>query len=267
MSRITVNLEQPEVDKSMPNAPLRASVMPMTKPEKKRRGLWIKILLALLILFFVGAAILGAFGYFWWSNLQKSPSYSLALLIDAARRDDKTAIEKYLDTNAMVDDFVPQVIEKAKERYGRGFPPAQVQQAEQRAQSLLTQVVPSIKERARAEIPRLIRDKAQNIPAQFSSPWAMAIGINRAAVIEQTGDAATVKTDLQSRQIELKMQKNGEVWRVVGFKDDVLADKIADQAAQKILALVNQKQTAGRGIPNNKDLIEELKKQIQFLTP
>lgn len=268
MSKIVVNLQpEPEqavsAERSRSGASSFAANARATKPKRKR-SLFFKILLILGGLLFV-AAIGGAIaGYWWWTNLQKSPAYSLALLVDAARKDNKPSVEQFLDTNAIVDDFVPQVTEKAAGRYGRGFPPQVVAKATQQIQPMLQQVLPQIKETAKREIPLIIKEKAKAAPEV--SPWIMAIGLERLINIEQTGDTAIVKANLQSRPVELKMQRTGERWKVVGAKDDELADKIADQVAQKILALVNQRQTTGKPI-SNKDLIDDITKQIQQIIP
>jgi hypothetical protein len=268
MSRIVVNL-QPESERAVSSGQSRtnpSSFAPNTiasKPKKKR-GLFLKLLLVLMCLLLVGTVVGAVAGYWWWTNLQKSPAYSLALLVDASRIDDKQSVEQFLDTNAIVDDFVPQVTEKAKERYGRGFPPQVVAKATQQLQPLLQQALPQIKEAARREIPLIIKEKAKAAPQV--STWVLAAGLGRVINVEQTGDTATVKADLQSRPVELKMQRTGDRWKVIGAKDDELADKIADQVAQKIQAIIIQRQTGGKPI-SNKDLVDDITKQIQQLIP
>lgn len=76
--------------------------------------------------------IVGAVGaYFYWQNLKNTPQYSLALLVDAARRDDQQEVDEFVDTDAVVDDFMPQIIGKAVELYGRGLPPSAIQKVAQ----------------------------------------------------------------------------------------------------------------------------------------
>ena len=268
MSKFVVDL-QPKAEQAAP-----AGRQPLSKTAyaahtssplpKRKRGLFFKILLSLGGLLFVAAIIVAVGGYWWWTNLEKSPAYSLALLVDAARKDDKPTIEKFLDTNAVVDSFVPQVTAKATERYGRGFPPLVVAKATQQLQPLLLQALPQIKEIARREIPQVIKEKAKIAPDV--SPFVLAIGLGRIINVEQTGDTAIVKAEVQARAVEIKMQRNGDRWKIVGAKDDALADKIADQVAQKVLALVNQRQTTGKPI-SNKDVVEDITRQIQQLIP
>ncbi|MGO8388875.1 hypothetical protein, partial [Rhizobium johnstonii] len=87
-----------------------------TKPSKKPSGClkFIGILAGLLIaILLVG----GIAGFFYWQNLKKTPAYSLALIVDGARRDDKKQIEQLLDTDKVIDSFIPQITDKAIELY------------------------------------------------------------------------------------------------------------------------------------------------------
>lgn len=269
MSRIVVNLQSESEKGQAPNQfnskpAVFAQQTTAPQPKKKRRLLF-KILLALGGLLLLAAVIGAAAGYWWWTNLQKSPAYSLALLIDAARKDDQQKVEQFLDTDAVIDDFVPQITEKATERYGRGFPPPVVAKATQQLQPLLRQVLPQIKEIARREIPRIIKEKAQAAPQ--ASPVVLAIGLGRVITVEQIGDTANITANIQSsRVVAFRMRRNGDRWQIVAAKDEALADKIADQVAQKVLAIVTQRQTAGKTV-SNKDLIDDITRQIQQIIP
>jgi hypothetical protein len=46
-------------------------------------------------------------GFMYWRSLRQTPQYSLALLIDAARRDDKAAVGNLVGIDKVADDFVP----------------------------------------------------------------------------------------------------------------------------------------------------------------
>lgn len=267
MSKITVNLEQPSTGNApQKNAPKAFGSSPAPMPNdaapksKSRRGLLGKILLVLGVLILLGGVAAAAGGYWWWTSLQKSPAYSLALLVDGARKDEPQTIEKYFDTNAVVEDFVSQLKDKTKERYGRGAPAAQLQQATLMFEKMLPEILPQIKKAAAQRIPQIIKEKAASAPQM--SPWMMAAGIGRVATIEQSGDTATVKTEFQARQVELKMQKSGTTWKIVSVKDDVLADQIAEQVTQKVLAILSKKPGGLSKMPDKKT-IEEIKKQLE----
>ena len=48
-------------------------------------------------------------GCLYWRSLRSTPQYSLALLVDAAKRGDNAAVDSLIDSDAVVDDFMPQV--------------------------------------------------------------------------------------------------------------------------------------------------------------
>ena len=68
-----------------------------------------------------GALALVALGlvvifYSWYSGYRSSPVYSLALLADAAERNDRQTIDALLDTDGVTRGLVPQVKAKVAER-------------------------------------------------------------------------------------------------------------------------------------------------------
>ena len=168
MSKFTVNLENEQSAPPPENAPQFGEYR---KPKKKRGCLkFVGVLGGILAVL----ALIGAVGgYFYWQNLKKTPQYSLALLIDAARKDDQKTIDSLIDTNAVVDDFMPQITDKAVELYAKGLPPQMLAKVAQTAAPIL----PAVKERARAELPGLIREKT----GQFANvPFAaVVIGADR----------------------------------------------------------------------------------------
>jgi hypothetical protein len=234
MSRIVVNLEdsakkEPAISES-PAAPEFGNYQ---KP-KKRSGRFVKFL-GILGVFLVSVLLIGAVsGYFYWQSLKKTPQYSLALLVDAARRGDQKTVDELVDADAVVDDFMPQITGKAVELYGRNLPPATLAKITQAAAPLL----PAIKARAREEIPGLIRDKTQKFDrVPF---WAIALAANRYVKITRDGDKAFVGGTVQERAVNLTLKRNGDKWQVVGVKDEELARKIAEKIGQQLIA-------AGRG--------------------
>ena len=200
MSKFKVEIDEQTQEKITENATIPA-FGEYRKPEKKRRfGKFLKITgVALIVILIVGA--IG--GFFYWRHLKTTPQYSLALLIDAARRDDQAAIDELVDVDAVVDDFLPQVTEKAIELYGRGLPPATIA----KVATVAAPVLPAIKERAKAEIPQIIRDKTkrfEDVPF-----WAIALGADRFVDITVESDKAFVESKLENRPLKLTMKKNG----------------------------------------------------------
>ena len=253
MSRFTVNLEDSPskgVKVKTQNVPSFGEINP---PKKRGRfgkilGIFAAVLGAILLIGAIG-------GFFYWQSLKKTPQYSLALLIEAARSNDQKTIDSLVDTNAVVDDFMPQITDKAVELYGRGLPPATLSRVAQVA----APVLPAIKERAKAELPRVIREKTD----KFASVpfFAIVIGADRYLEINETGDIATVKSKIAERPLEVKMKKNGDRWQVIGVKDEQLATRIAQKIGQEIIAVATKGgvRKAGEtlGIKNLQDLLNQ----------
>ena len=162
-------------------------------------------------------AVAGIGGLIYYQNLKSSPQYSLALLVDAAKRNDTAEIDARIDINAVVDDFMPQVIDKAVELYGRGMPPQVLQRVAVLAQPLM----PAVKDRARAELPRVIRDRT----AKYGDLpfFAMVMGANKYLGVSVTDDTAIVNSKLENRPLAMTMRRNGDRWQIVGLRDEKLA--------------------------------------------
>lgn len=173
-------------------------------------------------------------GYFYWKSFEETPQYSLALLFDAARRDDNTAVAELVDSDAVVDSFVPQVTAKAFELYGRGLPP----QAVALLSGIADPLMPAIKQRARDELPRLIRRETERFA---DVPFAaMVLGADRYLDITVEGETATVRSKLPSHTFDVKMRRNGKKWQIVSVRDEVLAQRIAEAIGEQLMQAVKQ---------------------------
>jgi hypothetical protein len=228
MSNFVVNLNEPP-KRNAPTAVRTPTFLENHNPARKS-GVFLKTLKVLSLLLVLFSVIGAIGGYFYWRNLQTTPQYSLALLVDAARRGDQEAIDKLVDTNAVVDDFMPQVTTKAVELYGRGLAPATIQKMTQVAAPFL----PAVKGRARAEVPVLIREKTsqfENIPF-----WAIAVGAEGYLDIINEGDRAFVRSQDPNRPLEVVLKRSsGDRWQVIGVKDEILARRIAERIGQDLI--------------------------------
>lgn len=229
MSRFEVNLQDSnasEAKKEEPpvNEPIFGNFQAPKQAGKSTSKLkiaGISILVFLLIVLFGG--------YLYFRSFRTTPQYSLAMVVDAARRDDQATIDELIDTDAIVDDFMPQITDKAIELYGRGLPPGVIQKVAQVAAPM----IPAVKQRARAEVPNMVREKTkpfENVPF-----WAIVVGASRYLEISQEADKATIKSKLADRPLELTMKRNGERWKIIGIKDEVLARKVAEKIGQELI--------------------------------
>jgi len=215
--------------------------------------------LAVFVIGLVVALAIGGFAYY--QSFKDEPQYSLALLVDAAKRDDKAAIAQFIDIDAVVDDFVPQITDKAIELYGRGMPPAVIA----KAQKLATPILPAVKERAKAELPRVIRvrtEKFGNVP--FA---AMVMGADQYLDITVTGDTALVKSKVPEHTFEVRMKRLGDRWQIVGVKEEQLATDIARTIGQQIIAIASKgltRETADSlGVGNIADLLRQAEQLVR----
>lgn len=251
MSKITIDLENPDKKQAKEaNSPPFLS----GQTEPKKPGIFVKILKisAILLTIFIIVGTIG--GFFFWRHLKQTPQYSLALLVEAARNGEQEKIDELVDTDAVVDDFLPQITDEAVELYGRNIPARTIA----KVAAVVQPVLPAIKERARAEVPGLIRDKTQkleNVPF-----WAIAAGADRYLDIREEGGKAFVKSKLEDRPLELTMEKSGDYWQVVGVKDEVLAQRIAEKIGQEVIAIATKKKSANGenelGIENLQNIIK-----------
>lgn len=251
MSRFTVNINSPEPETIKP-----ISAAPVKNEKPKKRRIFLKILGVLGILVVSVLLIGGIGGYFYWQSVKKTPEYSLALLVDAARRDDKNQVAQIVDTEAIVNGFLPQITDKAIELYGRNLPKQTLAKVAQVAAPLM----PAIKERAREELPRLIREKTK--PVESVPYWMIALGASKAVDIQQSGDTVLVKSKMADRPLELTMKREGDMWKVVSVKDEVIAKRIAETIGQEIIALAAKGSItkAGQqlGVENLQNVVKQL---------
>ncbi|PYS99909.1 MAG: hypothetical protein DMF63_09555 [Acidobacteria bacterium] len=193
----------------------------------RRRKVILTIFAVLMTLVAAGCAG----GYLYWQSFKGTPQYALAALVDAARRDDQARIDEFVAIDSIVDDFMPQITGKAVELYGRGLPPQTIAKVAQVA----TPLMPAVKERARARLPIMIRKKTERFE---SVPFAaMVIGAERYLDIRLSGDTAVVRSKLPQHSFEVRMQRNGGSWKIVGVRDDELATEIAQKIGQEIIAV------------------------------
>lgn len=257
MSQFVVNLNEPPEEEQTIVSEKKNIIEPENSAPTKKRSGCLKFLGWLAIVFAAVLVIGGIASYFYWQSVKKTPAYSLALLVDAARRDDKAQMEQLVDTEAVVDDFMPQVTAKAVELYGRNLPPQTIAKVEQTAAPL----IPAVKERARAELPRVIREKTA--PVEKVPYWVIALAADRGVDIKTENDTATVKSKIPERPLELTMRRDGERWKVVAMKDDVLAKKIAEKIGQDLIAFAAKGGIKKAGEQLGVQHMDEILKSVQ----
>ncbi|MDM7923828.1 MAG: hypothetical protein QUS14_16155 [Pyrinomonadaceae bacterium] len=196
-------------------------------------------------------------GYLYWKSFEDTPQYSLALLIDAARRDDQQAIDELVDTNAVVDSFVPQVTGKAADMYGRGLPPNVID----RMTNVAAPLMPAVKQKARAELPRLIRKETERFA---NVPFAgFVLGAEQYLEVLVEGETSRIRSKLPKHTFEVTMKRRGGRWQVIGVNDDALATRISQAIGQQIIGMAAKGDLRRAGESLGVENLQELIKQAE----
>ena len=184
-----------------------------------RTGRILAIIGVVLLLLVVGVVV-GAF--FWWQHLKSQPAYTLALLVDAAQRDDRQELDRILDHDKISESFVSDV--RSRVTGGsilNSLLPSQLDQ-------IVSNITPRLKETLREVLPTEIRRVTE--PAKGKPVFLIALSAPYFATIKQNAASTTVDLKFKDEQIQLTMQQAEDRWRVVSIRDDRLTDVIADTA-------------------------------------
>jgi len=194
-------------------------------------------------------------GFFYWRSLKGTPQYSLALLVDAARRDDKAQVSELVDIDSVVEDFLPQIMSSAVEMYGRGLP----QQTIANLAAVAKPILPALKERARTELPRVIRERTEKF--DYVPFAAIVMGADRYLEIKIKGDTADIKSKIEDKPLELTMKRINDRWVVVGIREQELSDNIARTVGQQVIAVASGAKIGDAnknlGVKNLQDVLKQ----------
>lgn len=215
-------------------------------PPKGSRGAKILGIIAVALIVVILGGIIG--GYLWWQSYKTGPAYTLALLVDASQNNDQATFDEIVDTDKIVDNFIPQVTEKALGRLGSLLTASRRKEIE----ALVPSLKPQVKKQVREEVAKRVGEIATRVG---NKPFFLiALGVPYFADINEDGDNATAKVKLNDREVELIMQRNGERWKIVGVKDETMARSIVDKLAKNLPAI-------------GQDLEKDVRKQIDKNLP
>lgn len=196
---------------------------------KSRRWARILALLALLVVGFV--ILLAAGGFFWWRHYQSTPAYSLTLLVDAAQRGDTQELAKRIDDEEIARNMLTKVNQKAGDRYGLAISAATQQQVD----NVISSESPRLKQAIHDEVANEIKSFAsQSGPKPFIF---LLITIRSLVKITTEGDVAKASATMTNRPIELTMHRDADRWKLVGFNDDVVVQRVVDRVMKDLPAL------------------------------
>lgn len=230
-SRIVVNVE--ELQRPSRRGRLSPRRPPRNPRARRRRLLAALAVVALVLLAFM----LGSF--IWWQSYKAKPAYTLALVLDAARRNDEQAFDALVDIDSVSRSLVPQVINQAHSPSGTS---ALTPQARRQIEASAAVLLPGARDQLRATMLSQIRDVLARSGAADDSFVVLALAVPRVVEFKPGIDgadpdtAATATLNVNGRPVELDMRSTDEAdnrassarWRIVGVESDELAARVAE---------------------------------------
>jgi hypothetical protein len=196
-----------------------------TTPRRVGRGRRILLISGLSLLVLVVVCFVA--GFLWWQHYQSGAAYSLALLADAVQRGDMEEFDKLVDTDQVIEGFVPQVVDNIVAGYSTAIPGSIRKQVEAQVPKYL----PQTKQRLHEEISNKVRELAANTE---SKPFFLiAIAVPWLGDVKETGDTATAAFIIKNHPVELSLKRGPDNWIVIGVRDEILAALIADEVKKK----------------------------------
>jgi hypothetical protein len=216
--RIVINLDGPKTEA-------------MRSVRKRRR--WPRVLAILALLVLIIVAVAGVGGYLLWRRYQSSPTYALALMFDAAQRDDVAEFQKRIDGEEIAKNIAASVNEKAAARYGYALNSSVQKQIDSAMPSLL----PRVKQGVQEEF--FNATKAFAAAPEKRSFIAILGAVRSLLTVTTEGDSAKATGTMAGHNVEMTMRRDADGWKVIDVKDDVIVQRIVDGVMKELPAIGN----------------------------
>jgi hypothetical protein len=174
--------------------------------------------------------------------------------VDAVQNKDEAAFNELVDTDKVVENFVPQVTEKALGRYAAALTAPMRRQVE----ALVPKLLPGVKAQVRDEVTKKIKEISAR--AQGKPFFLIALGMPYVVDVKEDADAAQVLANLNDRQVELTMVRNESRWKIIAVKDDVMAAQLVDRIVKDLPAIGSELEKLRKNLP--KDVEKNLPKNM-----
>ena len=212
--RIVINLDGPAAEGA--------------KPVRKRRR-WPRVLgiLMLVVLVFVVVAAVG--GFFLVRRYQSSPTYALALIFDAAQRNDVAEFDKRIAGEEIAKNMTAAVSQKAAARYGGSLDSS----TQQKIDSTMSSLLPRVKQTVHDEFLNALKAAE---PEQRS--FISIVGaVQSLMTVTTNGDSAKATGKMAGHDIELGMRRDADGWKVIDVKDELLVQRVVDSVMKELPAI------------------------------
>lgn len=197
-------------------------------PARRKPRRWLRVLAILALIAALIVVAIGVGGFFWWRNYQSTPVYSLALLIDAAQRGDAQELAARIDDEELARNMAAKVSEKAVGRYGGLVSTTARERIEQSVSSLLPRLKQTIHDEVAKEV------KTFTATAERKPFILLLISVPSFVTVTTEGDLAKASPVVSDRKVELTMRRDADRWKVTGFNDEVMVQRIVDSVMKDL---------------------------------
>jgi hypothetical protein len=184
----------------------------MSVAERPPRRRWVWITGILLI-----GGVVGFFA--WWQYFKTTPSYAVALLVDAAQKNDGPEFVSVVDTDRVIDNFISQNAPDS----AAGLTSTLVKSVRVQLQSMTPETTARVKEGVKEEIRKRTNELAGSSSGRPFLVNALAVPLM--AEVDQSGESARVKFN-RNGQVELLMDRTDGNWKVTSLQDSELAGRV-----------------------------------------
>jgi len=186
-------------------------------------------ILALVVLLFVVVAAVG--GFLLVRRYQSSPTYALALMFDAAQRNDVAEFQKRIDEEEIAKNMTAAVSQKAAARYGQALNSS----IQQKIDSTMPTLLPRVKQTVHDEF--LNAMKAYAAAPEQRSFISIVGAVQSLMTVTTNGDSARATGKMAGHDIELGMRRDADGWKVIDVKDDLIVQRVVDSVMKELPAI------------------------------
>lgn len=218
--RIVINLDAPA-----------GGTVPAGRLQGRQRSRWPRVLAILALLVVIMVVAVAAGGFFLWRHYQSTPTYTLALILDAAQRNDAVEFQKRIDDEAIAKNMAASVNQKAAARYGYALNSS----IQQKIDSAMPSLLPRVRQTVQDEFFNAM--KAFAAAPEKRSFISILGAVQSLLTITTEGDSAKATGSMAGHNIEMALRRDADGWKVIDVKDDLILQRIVDSVMKDLPAI------------------------------
>src|SRR5215203_1886662 len=193
---------------------------------KSRRWAKISAIVAGVVLVVLVVAVVGGLFALW--RYQSSPTYTLALILDAAQHSDVAEFQKRFDDEEIAKNMAATVSQKAAGRYGLSLNTS----VQQRVDAAMPALLPRVKQAINEEVFTAMKQFAA-APEEQSFLMLIAV-VQKLMTVTTEGDTAKATGSMAGHNLALTMRRDGNGWKVIDVKDDIIVQRVVDAVVKEL---------------------------------